>query len=105
MAAIVERDGAAAGTRQRRHPAGLDPVDLLSGGKAVNEDDRFTLALVHIRDIDGPVPEARHEGCNLYEKGRDVTRDQPRAQTPRPGGPPEPCGGESRATSCAPPHA
>ena len=49
MAAIVERDDAAAGARQRRDPAGIDPVHLLGGGEAVHQHDRRALALVEDR--------------------------------------------------------
>jgi hypothetical protein len=60
MTAVVESDDAAAGARQRRHPAGIDPVHLLVGGEAVHEHDRLALAFVEKGNVDVAMSEMRH---------------------------------------------
>ena len=60
VAAIVERDHAPAGAGQRRDPAGMDPVHLLGGGKAVHQHDRFALPLVKEGEFHGTVMEGGH---------------------------------------------
>ena len=67
VAAVVERDGAAAGAGERTHPAGIDPVHLLGRGKAVDENDGFTLALVEISDLDFAMSETWHRFDPLSE--------------------------------------
>ena len=57
MAAAIKREHPPAGTHQGRHPARIDPVDLLGGGKAMHQHDRLAFALVEERDLHGPVPE------------------------------------------------
>jgi hypothetical protein len=61
---------AATGARERRHPAGMDPVHLLGGGKAVYENDRFALAPVKERDPDIVVLKARHDPVPAGRLGR-----------------------------------
>jgi hypothetical protein len=60
MAAIVERDDAAAIFPQIGNPGRIDPVDVLAGGKAVHENDRITLAFVEIGNFDSAVVKTRH---------------------------------------------
>ena len=60
VAAIVERDHAAAGARERRDPARLHPVHLLVGRKAVHQDDRLALPFIEKRNLHRPVTKARH---------------------------------------------
>src|SRR5262249_978476 len=52
MAAIVERDDAAARTRKRRYPAGIGPVHFLVGSEAMHESDWLALPFVEISDLD-----------------------------------------------------
>jgi hypothetical protein len=61
MAAIVERDHAAAGARQRRDPARLHPVDLFARRKAVHKDDRLALTFVKEGDLNVAVIETWHD--------------------------------------------
>jgi hypothetical protein len=61
VAAIVERDDTAAGADERRDPAGIDPVHLFVGGKAVDEHDRLALPFVEIGDLHFAVHEIRHQ--------------------------------------------
>src|SRR5258707_1160066 len=42
----------AAGAGERRDPAGMHPVRLLVGGKAMDEHDRIAGALVQVGDLD-----------------------------------------------------
>jgi len=58
---IVERDDAALGPHQRADPAGIDPVDLFAGGKAVHQHNRLALTLVEIRDLDIAIFETCHD--------------------------------------------
>ncbi len=64
VAAIIERDHAAAGARQLGDPARIDPVHLRVRAEAVNQDDRrgmaLILALIEIGDLDLAVTEAWH---------------------------------------------
>src|SRR5215831_13934837 len=60
MAAIVERDDAAARTCKRRYPAGIDPVHFLVGSEAMDEGDRLALPFVEIGDLDLTMREMRH---------------------------------------------
>ena len=60
MPAVVERDRAPTSKRERSDPAGMYPVHLLVGGKAVHQHDRLALALVEIGDLDLAIPETRH---------------------------------------------
>ena len=60
MAAIVERDDAAAAPLQLRDPGGIDPVDVLGRGKAVHQHDRIALALIEVGNFDGAVVKTRH---------------------------------------------
>jgi len=72
MPAIVERDDAAARPRERRHPAGRDPVHLLVGGKAVDEHDRLALAFIEKCDVHVVVGEARRAAIGLCLQIRHV---------------------------------
>src|SRR5258708_6778997 len=65
MAAVVERDDAAPGARQRRHPCRIDPVHFLGRSEAVHQHDRPTFALVEISDLDVAVLETCH-GPGFY---------------------------------------
>src|ERR1700712_1391819 len=62
MAAIVERDDAAAVLLQVGDPGRIDPVHVLAGGKAMHENDRIALAFVEIGYFDSAVVETRHHG-------------------------------------------
>ena len=83
MAAIVERDDAAAEPLELGNPAGIDPVDVLAGGEAVHEQDRIALAFVEIGNFDIAVMKARHR--NSVDKG-DQARIEDRAELNRPRG-------------------
>ena len=52
MTAIVERDDAAPGLRQRLDPTRIDPVDAMVGGEAMNEQDRLAQVAALRRDVD-----------------------------------------------------
>ena len=67
VAAVVERDGAAAGAGERTHPSGIDPVHLLGRGKAVHQDDGLALAFVEISDLDFAMSEIWHRFDPLSE--------------------------------------
>src|SRR5437763_59788 len=67
VAAIIERDHAAVVAHERRDPAGLHPVDLLVGGKAMHQDDRLARALVEIGDLDVTMCESRHQERSAVE--------------------------------------
>ena len=56
---------AAAGRGQCRHPARIDPVHLLVGGKAVNENDRIAGSLIEKGELDGSVLECWHDSGGL----------------------------------------
>lgn len=58
--AIVEGNCTAAGARERRHPAGLNPVHFLRGRKAVDEHERLAASFIKISDLDVAMIEARH---------------------------------------------
>jgi hypothetical protein len=60
MAAIVERDDAAAVFLQLRNPGRIDPVDILARRKAMHQHDRIALALVEIGNFNSAVVKARH---------------------------------------------
>src|SRR5208282_5060100 len=60
MTAIVERDDAAPGARERGHPAGKDPIHLLVGRKAMHEHNRLALAFVEKGNFHVVMREARH---------------------------------------------
>src|SRR5215469_6333629 len=60
VAAIVERDDTPPGARQRRHPAGRDPVHFLVRREAVDEYDRLALPLVKKRNLHTVTDKARH---------------------------------------------
>ena len=62
VAAIIQRDDAAAIFPQFGNPAGIDPVDILGRGKAVHQQDRIALAFVEIGNFNGAVMKARHLG-------------------------------------------
>ena len=65
VAAIVERDDAPAGARERRHPAGRDPVHFLVRREAVDEHDRLALPFVEKRNFHAVTNKARHTVCPL----------------------------------------
>ncbi|KRR26010.1 hypothetical protein CQ13_23645 [Bradyrhizobium retamae] len=60
MAAIVERDHAAAVFPQIGNPGRINPIHVLAGGKAMHEDDRIALAFVEISNFDSAVVKTRH---------------------------------------------
>src|ERR1700691_4233365 len=66
MAAVVQRDDASPSAGKRRHPAGVNPVNLLVGGKSVDEDDRRPLAFVEKGYLDIIVGKTRHPDLLLY---------------------------------------
>src|SRR5262249_30065434 len=63
VAAIVERDHAPACAGERGHPTGTDPVRLLVGCEAVNEDDGVSVAFIDKGEFDSAVMERWHWGC------------------------------------------
>src|ERR1700712_1684498 len=67
MAAIVERDDAAAVLLQVGDPGRIDPVNVLARGKAVHEDDRIALAFVEIGNFNSAVVETRHWQFGFWE--------------------------------------
>src|SRR5262249_52044535 len=86
MAAIVERDDAAARTRKRRYPAGIDPVHFLVGSKAMDEHDRLALPFVEIADLDLTMREMRHKSASyplqdFAEGFRETAELRPKAST------------------------
>src|SRR6516225_10325179 len=62
MAAIVERDRAAPGAGQCRHPARRDPIDLFVRCKAVDEHNRLALPFVKESNLHAVMREPRHAG-------------------------------------------
>src|SRR5262245_32596973 len=46
MTPIVERDDASSDLRQRRNPAGIDPIHVRSRSKTMHENDRLTLPFI-----------------------------------------------------------
>src|SRR4051812_1878491 len=60
MAAIVERDDAAAVLPQLGNPGRIHPVDVLGRGEAVHEQNRIALALVEIGDFNIAIVKTRH---------------------------------------------
>ena len=60
VAAIVERDDAAAAFLQFGNPGRIDPVDVLGRGEAVHQHDRLALAFVEIGNFNGAVMKTRH---------------------------------------------
>src|SRR6516162_3735120 len=62
MAAIVERDRAAPGAGQCRHPARCDPIDLFVRCKAVDEHNWLALPFVEESNLDAVMRELRHAG-------------------------------------------
>src|SRR6185437_584577 len=70
MAAIIERDDAAAVLPQLRDPGRIDPVDVLGRRKAVHEHDRIALALIEIGNFDIAMVEARHSHFRVWGEER-----------------------------------
>ncbi len=60
MAAIVERDDAAAVFSQFGDPGRINPVHILARGKAVHQQDRIALAFVEIGNFNFAVVKTRH---------------------------------------------
>ena len=90
MAAIVERDDAAAVFLQLRNPGRIDPVDVLARGKAVHEQDRIALAFVEIGNFDSAVVKTRHHHSVFWRdrrwaigSGRKSSRARRRPPEPR----------------------
>jgi len=69
VAAIVQRDDAAAVFLQIGNPGRIDPVDVLAGGEAVHENDRIALTLVEIGNFDVAVVKARHQQFHVWGIG------------------------------------
>src|SRR5258707_12811953 len=70
MAAIVERDDAAAVLLQVGDPGRIDPVDVLARGKAMHEQNRIALAFVEIGNFNSAVVETRHWQFRFWESNR-----------------------------------
>ena len=58
--AIIEGDDTPTCSGKRRHPAGIDPVDLRGRRKAVHKHDRRPLPFIEKRDVDAVVSKALH---------------------------------------------
>ena len=66
MAAIVERDDAAAVLLQFGNPGRIDPVDVLARGEAVHEHNRIALAFVEIGNFNSAVVKTRHQAIPFF---------------------------------------
>src|SRR6185437_7686415 len=67
MPTIVERDHAPSGARQRRHPAGRNPIYFLGGSKTMHQHDRLAFAFVEVGDLDIAMTKEWHNGSNVPE--------------------------------------
>src|ERR1700716_917272 len=66
MAAIVERDDAAAVLLQFGNPGRIYPVHILARGKAMHEQDRIALAFVEIGNFNSAVVKTRHRSFRIF---------------------------------------
>ena len=79
MAAIVERNDAAAGARERRHPARTDPVHFLVRGEAVDQHDRLALAFVEESDLHAIMVKTRHRHRPAIRSSAAIPQRKPGA--------------------------